>query len=97
MIHNHDSDVYAAKFANLEQPDVDTNLLASIAKTSGSLEGTGAVGTYFYTAPEIVQGWPHIDEKVTFLICSFYILVFLLFQRCMLVYTLTDEKHFHCV
>ncbi|XP_073387701.1 eIF-2-alpha kinase GCN2-like isoform X2 [Physcomitrium patens] len=53
-----------AKFANLEQPDVDTNLLASIAKTSGSLEGTGAVGTYFYTAPEIVQGWPHIDEKV---------------------------------
>ena len=55
----------AAKFANLE-PDIDLNPLASVDKTSGSLEGTGAVGTYFYTAPEILQGWPHIDEKVVF-------------------------------
>ena len=53
----------AAKFTNLE-PDLDPNPLASIDKTSASLEGTGAVGTYFYTAPEIQQGWPHIDEKV---------------------------------
>ncbi|KAG0591417.1 hypothetical protein KC19_1G174500 [Ceratodon purpureus] len=52
-----------AKFANLE-PDLDPNPSASVDKTSGSLEGTGAVGTYFYTAPEILQGWPHIDEKV---------------------------------
>lgn len=54
----------AAKFANLE-PDLDPNPLASVDKISASLDGTGAVGTYFYTAPEIVQGWPHIDEKVT--------------------------------
>lgn len=52
--------MYAAKFANLE-PDLDPNPVASVDKTS---EGTGAVGTYFYTAPEISQGWPHIDEKV---------------------------------
>jgi translation initiation factor 2-alpha kinase 4 len=30
-----------------------------------SLEGTGQVGTYLYTAPEIEQGWPKIDEKVS--------------------------------
>lgn len=59
--------MYAAKFANLE-PDLDPNPSASVDKTSGSLEGTGAVGTYFYTAPEILQGWPHIDEKVISLI-----------------------------
>ncbi|KAG8481278.1 hypothetical protein CXB51_026106 [Gossypium anomalum] len=28
-----------------------------------SVDGTGQVGTYFYTAPEIEQGWPRIDEK----------------------------------
>lgn len=55
--------MFAAKFANLE-PDLDPNPSAFVDKTSGSLEGTGAVGTYFYTAPEISQGWPHIDEKV---------------------------------
>ncbi|OMO69391.1 hypothetical protein CCACVL1_19532 [Corchorus capsularis] len=27
-------------------------------------DGTVQVGTYFYTAPEIEQGWPKIDEKV---------------------------------
>lgn len=53
-----------AKFTNLEQPDLDPNPSASADVTSGSLEGTGQVGTYFYTAPEIAQGWPHIDEKV---------------------------------
>lgn len=55
----------AAKFANLEQPDVDPNPLASVDMPSGSVDGTGAVGTYFYTAPEIEQHWPHIDEKVS--------------------------------
>lgn len=29
-----------------------------------SVDGTGQIGTYFYTAPEIEQGWPKIDEKV---------------------------------
>ena len=29
-----------------------------------SVDGTGQVGTYFYTAPEIEQGWPKINEKV---------------------------------
>lgn len=29
-----------------------------------SVDGTGQIGTYFYTAPEIEQGWPRIDEKV---------------------------------
>ena len=67
----------AAKFANLES-DLDSNALASVDKTSGSLEGTGAVGTYFYTAPEILQGRPHIDEKVldfcvTTLMCTLQI------------------------
>lgn len=59
--------MYAAKFANLD-PDLDPNPVASVDKTSGSLEGTGAVGTYFYTAPEIEQLWPHIDEKVFLII-----------------------------
>lgn len=32
-----------------------------------SIDGTtGQVGTYFYTAPEIEQGWPKINEKVEF-------------------------------
>jgi hypothetical protein len=43
---------------------LDPNPSASADVTSGSLDGTGQVGTYFYTAPEIAQGWPHIDEKV---------------------------------
>jgi translation initiation factor 2-alpha kinase 4 len=53
--------LFSAKFTSLEQPDKepllsDTNI--------GSLDGTGQVGTYFYTAPEVAQGWPTIDEKV---------------------------------
>jgi len=46
----------------LEQLDQDT---AFPSEAPGvSIEGTGQVGTYFYTAPEIEQGWPKIDEKV---------------------------------
>lgn len=28
------------------------------------MDGTGQVGTYFYTAPEVEQSWPQINEKV---------------------------------
>ncbi|XP_054816173.1 eIF-2-alpha kinase GCN2 isoform X2 [Prosopis cineraria] len=50
-----------AKFLKLEQLDQD---LGYPADTNGvSIDGTGQVGTYFYTAPEIDQGWPKIDEK----------------------------------
>ncbi|KAK7312406.1 hypothetical protein VNO77_36234 [Canavalia gladiata] len=50
-----------AKFLKLEQLDQD---LGHLADTTGvSIDGTGQVGTYFYTAPEIEQGWPKIDEK----------------------------------
>lgn len=38
-----------------------------------SIEGTGQVGTYFYTAPEIEQGWPKIDEKVDAPLDSFFL------------------------
>ncbi|KAJ6366509.1 hypothetical protein OIU77_002992 [Salix suchowensis] len=50
-----------AKFLELEQLDHDTALPADTAGVS--MDGTGQVGTYFYTAPEIEQGWPKIDEK----------------------------------
>ncbi|XP_057957013.1 eIF-2-alpha kinase GCN2 [Malania oleifera] len=51
-----------AKFLRFEQLDQD---LGFPADTTGvSVDGTGQVGTYFYTAPEIEQGWPKIDEKV---------------------------------
>lgn len=50
-----------AKFLKLEQLDQDA---AFPTDTGGvSVDGTGQVGTYFYTAPEIEQGWPKIDEK----------------------------------
>lgn len=29
------------------------------------MDGTGQVGTYFYTAPEIEQKWPQINETVS--------------------------------
>ncbi|XP_059632903.1 eIF-2-alpha kinase GCN2 isoform X3 [Cornus florida] len=49
-----------AKFLKLEQLDQDPDP----AEAAGvSVDGTGQVGTYFYTAPEIEQGWPKIDEK----------------------------------
>ncbi|CAI8616723.1 unnamed protein product [Vicia faba] len=50
-----------AKFLKLEQVDQDPTHLADT--TGVSIDGTGQVGTYFYTAPEIEQGWPKIDEK----------------------------------
>ncbi|KAJ6991408.1 hypothetical protein NC653_019562 [Populus alba x Populus x berolinensis] len=50
-----------AKFLELEQLDHDAALPTDTAGVS--MDGTGEVGTYFYTAPEIEQGWPKIDEK----------------------------------
>ncbi|XP_017433033.1 eIF-2-alpha kinase GCN2 isoform X4 [Vigna angularis] len=50
-----------AKFLKLEQLDQDVGHTADA--TGVSIDGTGQVGTYFYTAPEIEQGWPKIDEK----------------------------------
>ncbi|KAH9310730.1 hypothetical protein KI387_025765, partial [Taxus chinensis] len=51
-----------AKFSNLEQMDRDSCLATEM--NGDSIDGTGQVGTYFYTAPEIEHAWPHIDEKV---------------------------------
>lgn len=49
-----------AKFLKREQVDQDPDP----GETAGvSVDRTGQVGTYFYTAPEIEQGWPKIDEK----------------------------------
>lgn len=41
---------------------MDSNFLNETTRVS--TDGTGQVGTYFYTAPEIEQEWPKIDEKV---------------------------------
>lgn len=49
-----------AKFLKLEQLEQD---LDSAEATGVSIDGTGQVGTYFYTAPEIEQRWPKINEK----------------------------------
>ncbi|KAL6548564.1 eukaryotic translation initiation factor 2-alpha kinase [Orobanche gracilis] len=49
-----------AKFLKLEQLDQDVDATETIGV---SIDGTGQVGTYFYTAPEIEQGWPKINEK----------------------------------
>ncbi|WOL01283.1 eIF-2-alpha kinase GCN2 isoform X1 [Canna indica] len=49
-----------AKF--LKQLDHDPNF--PIETTGMSIDGTGKVGTYFYTAPEVEQGWAQINEKV---------------------------------
>eukprot|EP00268_Persea_americana_P003306 TRINITY_DN10996_c0_g1_i6.p1 TRINITY_DN10996_c0_g1~~TRINITY_DN10996_c0_g1_i6.p1 ORF type:complete len:1275 (-),score=277.01 TRINITY_DN10996_c0_g1_i6:717-4541(-) len=51
-----------AKFLKLEQVDHEPSFANDTAGVS--LDGTGKVGTYFYTAPEIEQAWPHINEKV---------------------------------
>nr|DAD25236.1 TPA_asm: hypothetical protein HUJ06_026700 [Nelumbo nucifera] len=51
-----------AKFLKMEQVDYDPHFPPDT--TGISIDGTGQVGTYFYTAPEIEQGWPKIDEKV---------------------------------
>eukprot|EP00850_Spirogloea_muscicola_P010860 SM000065S20209 [mRNA] locus=s65:314038:324123:+ [translate_table: standard] len=54
-----------AKFNNLEPFEVESSLRqAGDAEKSESSLLTGQVGTYLYTAPEIEQGWPHIDDKV---------------------------------
>ncbi|KAK7262583.1 hypothetical protein RJT34_30157 [Clitoria ternatea] len=50
-----------AKFLKLEQLDQDVGHPTDMIGVS--IDGTGQVGTYFYTAPEIEQGWPKIDEK----------------------------------
>lgn len=47
-----------------EDDDDEGALAAAAAGRPESVEGTGQVGTYLYTAPEIEQGWPKIDEKV---------------------------------
>ncbi|KAL3324499.1 hypothetical protein AABB24_038571 [Solanum stoloniferum] len=49
-----------AKFLKLEQLDQDVDASEMIGF---SVDGTGQVGTYFYTAPEIEQMWPKINEK----------------------------------
>ncbi|KAL0382836.1 UNVERIFIED_CONTAM: eIF-2-alpha kinase GCN2 [Sesamum calycinum] len=49
-----------AKFLKLEQVDQDVDATETVGV---SIDGTGQVGTYFYTAPEIEQGWPKINEK----------------------------------
>lgn len=51
----------SAKFLKLEQLDQDVDASEMIGV---SVDGTGQVGTYFYTAPEIEQMWPKINEKV---------------------------------
>ncbi|KAL9251582.1 eIF-2-alpha kinase GCN2-like protein [Drosera capensis] len=50
-----------AKFLKLEQLDQDPAFTSDAPGIS--TDGTGQIGTYFYTAPEIEQGWPKIDEK----------------------------------
>lgn len=50
-----------AKFLKLEQLDQETTYPSEAPGIS--IDGTGQIGTYFYTAPEIEQGWPKIDEK----------------------------------
>ncbi|CAM8887312.1 unnamed protein product [Rhodiola kirilowii] len=50
-----------AKFLKLEQLEQEATL--PVDTPGVSIDGTGQVGTYFYTAPEIEQGWPKIDEK----------------------------------
>nr|XP_043628551.1 eIF-2-alpha kinase GCN2 [Erigeron canadensis] len=49
-----------AKFLKLEQLEQDIDPAEA---TGVSVDGTGQIGTYFYTAPEIEQRWPKIDEK----------------------------------
>ncbi|XP_073116363.1 eIF-2-alpha kinase GCN2 isoform X3 [Elaeis guineensis] len=51
-----------AKFLKLEQLDHDQYFPTET--TGVSVDGTSQVGTYFYTAPEIDQRWPQINEKV---------------------------------
>lgn len=50
-----------AKFLKLEQLDQDQYLPTE--SMGVSMDGTGQVGTYFYTASEVEQNWPQINEK----------------------------------
>ncbi|CAF2112934.1 unnamed protein product [Brassica oleracea var. botrytis] len=50
-----------AKFLKLEQLDQDGGFSTDVA--GSGVDSTGQAGTYFYTAPEIEQSWPKIDEK----------------------------------
>ncbi|VVA38780.1 PREDICTED: eIF-2-alpha kinase GCN2 [Prunus dulcis] len=61
MLNNNVICFVSAKFLKLEQLDQEPSFPPDTAGVS--LDGTGQVGTYFYTAPEIEQGWPKIDEK----------------------------------
>lgn len=78
----------SAKFLKLEQLDQDA---AFPTDTGGvSVDGTGQVGTYFYTAPEIEQGWPKIDEKVNVgpgCFCFCYFPARMLFICCAQLYS----------
>ncbi|XP_020589730.1 eIF-2-alpha kinase GCN2 isoform X2 [Phalaenopsis equestris] len=74
-----------AKFLNLDQLDHDQYLPD---ETNGvSMDGTGQVGTYFYTAPEIEQRWPQINEKVD--MYSLGVVFFELWHR----FATTMERH----
>lgn len=64
----------SAKFLKLEQLDPDPSFPADT--TGLSVDKTGQVGTYFYTAPEIEQGWPKIDEKVHTCFHFIFVLIF---------------------
>ncbi|GMH17675.1 hypothetical protein Nepgr_019516 [Nepenthes gracilis] len=50
-----------AKFLKFEQLDQDSAFLLDALGVS--MSGTSQIGTYFYTAMEIEQGWPEIYEK----------------------------------
>jgi translation initiation factor 2-alpha kinase 4 len=63
----------------LEQLDQDPGYPSDAAGLSA--DGTGQVGTYFYTAPEIEQGWPKIDEKVNFWLLLLFCFIVVL-QLC---------------
>ncbi|KAL5998079.1 eukaryotic translation initiation factor 2-alpha kinase [Asimina triloba] len=59
-----------AKFLKLEQLDHDPSFQNETGRAS--MDGTGQVGTYFYTAPEIEEGWPQTCQywvKVLSLAC----------------------------
>lgn len=61
----------SAKFLKLEQLDHDQYLPTEALGVS--MDGTGQVGTYFYTAPEVEQKWPQINEKVRTNYLDFYL------------------------
>lgn len=72
----------SAKFLKLEQLDQDGGVSTDVA--GSGVDSTGQAGTYFYTAPEIEQGWPKIDEKVSSCCCLI---------KKVLVYILSSAPH----